>query len=629
MCQNLRSRWNAVAKFARAKPRALQRAIAGQLMEYTKVLKEKEKKWQANEEMAMDPIDEILERDGQRHHEMNEDEKENEGRTEVMLDCIGQRCHLEQYQKQFRSVSKGGRTGPKKCPSCRAFEPALKKALLIEKYILDQLETPTDDIHKLLEGLSYLMVDSTRAKIPRSVYYDQVLKIEEIQNILKLPKNWKPDGTCPPSAKMAISMLAPTFGIALDGQATCGPFPGMNHEEVATLWNIGVTEPGGRDTWGQLCWFLENMSITMRLDKLEQRVVPINQQQKRALQRAEKGRRLEGSPTSLATVIPKRKRGGWDATSAKKKSKLATIDAALDIVNGSNENLLQEIHQANIKRGYRETAKKKPEIEESASSTRVALGDMTNKSQRNGVESNANQGNQNNGTTRKRNAPGVSATRQLQMHTRSTEAIRMETPIDLSSDDEEEELSDEAKRKPTLYGLTATDLASISTTEQHVRGSCIQALIETLHENTSRDEISCVSTDFYSYLIDGRYAEAKQLLHPDERCAREPTQRWETPHHRIATARSRVLLIPCHILGKTTDDADHWALTVRIKQRNGGYKLYIFDSLGKKNGQHIQKTLWKPLKKMELIGKKEACEVLDTCAVCRLRESAVLEPWNT
>ena len=44
MCQNLRSGWNAVAKFARAKPRALQRAIAGQLMEYTKVLKEKEKK---------------------------------------------------------------------------------------------------------------------------------------------------------------------------------------------------------------------------------------------------------------------------------------------------------------------------------------------------------------------------------------------------------------------------------------------------------------------------------------------------------------------------------------------------------------------------------------------------------
>ena len=181
---------------------------------------------------------------------------------------------------------------------------------------------------------------------------------------------------------------------------------------------------------------------------------------------------------------------------------------------------------------------------------------------------------------------------------------RINLPIELSSDDEEENLSEAAKRKPTLYSLTVEDLASISTREKYVRGPCIQALIEILHMR---------GTDFYTHMINKRYDDAKNLLHPDERYDEGPNSVWKTPEKREVTVKSRILLIPCHILGKTREDDDHWALAARIKIRDGGYKLYVIDSLGQKNGNKIMKTLLQPLKKIGLITKKETCEVLDTC----------------
>jgi hypothetical protein len=63
---------------------------------------------------------------------------------------------------------------------------------------------------------------------------------------------------------------------------------------------------------------------------------------------------MKERPTSLATVIPKRKRGGWDDNASKKKSKVDTVNAALDIVNTSDR-LMEEMHQAYIQRGMRET----------------------------------------------------------------------------------------------------------------------------------------------------------------------------------------------------------------------------------------------------------------------------------
>ena len=66
---------------------------------------------------------------------------------------------------------------------------------------------------------------------------------------------------------------------------------------------------------------------------------------------------LNDEPISLATAIPRRKRGGWDENRANKRSKLDTVDAAINVMEGSNENILQEIHQASLNRGIRENNK--------------------------------------------------------------------------------------------------------------------------------------------------------------------------------------------------------------------------------------------------------------------------------
>jgi hypothetical protein len=162
MCNNVKSSWKDVMKFSRAKPRAIQRAIAGQLNEYKKEVLKKEEIWieKAEEDMMENNLEKALANDGTLTQ--TEDNESGRSRTEEMVDCIGKRCYLEQYQKKFRSVSIDGRAGPKKCPSCRQFEPALSKALRIEEYVIQQLEEPTDDIFKLLESTSSTAISLDR-----------------------------------------------------------------------------------------------------------------------------------------------------------------------------------------------------------------------------------------------------------------------------------------------------------------------------------------------------------------------------------------------------------------------------------------------------------------------------------
>ena len=144
-------------------------------------------------------------------------------------------------------------------------------------------------------------------------------------------------------AKAAVAMLATTFGIALEWQIKTGPFPGLSTEDTRGLWNSSVKQnEEERDTWEQLCWFIKNMSITERLNKLEKKVVKATQDQKRVLQRAEKNRMLNDEPRSLATSIPRRKRNGFDDNIFKKKCKLDTVDATIDIMKSSNENNLTQ-----------------------------------------------------------------------------------------------------------------------------------------------------------------------------------------------------------------------------------------------------------------------------------------------
>ena len=79
--------------------------------------------------MLEDPLESALTKDGTNPPQF--DEVKGGKKTEQLVDCIGKRCYLEQFQKKFRSISISidGRAGPKKCPSCRQFKPALSKAL--------------------------------------------------------------------------------------------------------------------------------------------------------------------------------------------------------------------------------------------------------------------------------------------------------------------------------------------------------------------------------------------------------------------------------------------------------------------------------------------------------------------
>ena len=546
--------------------------------------------------MVEDSLETILKQDG---NSAQPDGKNDAalGRTEEMIDCIGKRCHLEQYPKKFRSVSVEGRAGPKKCPSCKQFEPALNKALQIEKYILQQLEEPTDDIFRLLEGLSSLMEGSkNEVKAPRGAYYDEILAIPQVKVILKLPEDRTPDGTCPPSAKMALVMIAATFGIALDGPAISGPFPGITTDAIRKIWDMDLEGAPRRDTWKQLCWFIQHLSITTRMRKLEKRLIPLNQAQKRVLQRAEKCRRLDERPASLATAIPRRKHGGWDENTSRKKSKIEIVDAAIAIANDSSEKMLQGIHQVNITRGYREMAKANIKVAVPPPNLRTALGDITNKSQRDN-NPNSKGPKEKNAADRKRKRCnlGRNETGQQLMLSQVVEAQQL------------------ASTQPTfshLKQLNMERIAEVTTPQLLISSDHINSLIDIIHARTNRQDLSIVNTAFCRELLDAKgtsYEQAQRYLQPDEETQRISGSKWKRQSHRIkATASSTVLLIPCHL-----ERANHWILTARIKVGGGRHKFFIFDSLGVATARKRTKRIPNLLKKIGLYGKQDTCSILD------------------
>ena len=143
-CKNLRTRWNGIEKMTRMKPEVIQRVISAQLDLYRDRLKKKCKEnelrkkleeEEMDEQMTRGSLDVFLEGDGM---VVDEPSVENDLtiRTGTLRDCIGKRCQLENRHKQFMSYSAGTRRGAKKCPSCQQFEPALKKVLKMEEYII-------------------------------------------------------------------------------------------------------------------------------------------------------------------------------------------------------------------------------------------------------------------------------------------------------------------------------------------------------------------------------------------------------------------------------------------------------------------------------------------------------------
>ena len=142
-----------------------------------------------------------------------------------------------------------------------------------------------------------------------------------------------------------------------------------------------------------------------------------------------------------------------------------------------------------------------------------------------------------------------------------------EEVVDLSSD-EEEPYDQRAENVLTLFCLNNADYISIQRSGRELRGSCIQAVNEIIHRDAKRCDISSVSTDFYSYLTQNKKREAKRLLHPDNRAISQSEIEWATPKTRQATAESRILLIPCHIVEsdkKYQQEMRHWILVVRLR----------------------------------------------------------------
>ena len=177
--------------------------------------------------------------------------------------------------------------------------------------------------------------------------------------------------------------------------------------------------------------------------------------------------------------------------------------------------------------------------------------------------------------------------------------------IEDSSDDEEEEITSDMILKPTLYHLAPTDLASVQNKNHLMRGTCVQAIIELLHSEKRREDLTCVSTDFYPLLMEHNFTQAKRLLHPDEGCEADRNNSWNVPHNRIANAQSRTLMIPCHT-------GNHWFLTLRIKQKEGKHQVIIIDSLGQMSGNKNRPEIMSGLKRMKLIKKKDRCIIIDT-----------------
>ena len=71
-----------------------------------------------------------------------------------------------------------------------------------------------------------------------------------------------------------------------------------------------------------------------------------------------------------------------------------------------------------------------------------------------------------------------------------------------------------------VQSLKDDDLRTVSGYEQHVNSKCILAMIEIIHGNTDRANISCTNTDLFSYLVKSEWDKAKRLVHPDDKARR-------------------------------------------------------------------------------------------------------------
>ena len=99
---------------------------------------------------------------------------------------------------------------------------------------------------------------------------------------------------------------------------------------------------------------------------------------------------------------------------------------------------------------------------------------------------------------------------------------------------------------PITQSLKDGDIYTVSGYEQLVNSKCILAVIETIHEKSRRADLSCTNTDFFSHLVKSDWKKAKNLVYPDDKALKLAKEPWNELKRCKATAKSTVLLIPCH-----------------------------------------------------------------------------------
>ena len=122
-----------------------------------------------------------------------------------------------------------------------------------------------------------------------------------------------------------------------------------------------------------------------------------------------------------------------------------------------------------------------------------------------------------------------------------------------------------------------------------------------------------MNTDFFPHLINGRDKAARKLLQPDDRCTGKTGNEWNASKNQQATAQSKVLLIPCHIVKVNKQKQitmSHWVLAARIKTQESRYKLMVFDSCGIKAARKQIRIIRRHLIRIKLLEENDAWEAL-------------------
>jgi hypothetical protein len=427
----------------------------------------------------------------------------------------------------------------------------------------EQLDEPTDidvDMFKTLERMQGIMADSITRVIKNRIYYETLLAIPKVKEVMNNPKVSK-KGVYAPGIIKSMQMMAPTFEVVLvTGPGE--PLPAITKKGARELWTKDLKDGEARDAWEQIQWNIRNNSTVNGIQRIEDNLKHIGDGEQQILARDRDQRnKSKGKPPQKKPV-----KSSEDSNEKKNNKRRDTDDENKGLndrpspTKASRTKKVRSVNQlASINPGLTQQSKKTIELFSSDDEEKPA-----NKI------------------------------------------------IELSSD-EEEVLNPNVITMPTLYNMNKDVYKAIETKGALLPSRCVQAITETIHRETNRTEISCVNTDLFPHLIKGKQRAAKSLLHPDNRYKRHPGTEWITPDKQIATAKSKILLIPCHITKENRQKQiimSHWVLAARIRTTESQCKLLVFDSCGVKWARKQTRTIRKHLIKIKLLEENDAWEAL-------------------